>query len=131
MIHLTPLCFGVVGLSTNSRTNLKVMQVPGCDLNLPPHCLSDSLAGEEKSLFEMPKRIFKSSQIVGSCASERGKKKKKSPVREREEERGKSQQEDKEGGQRMCSALRKTAYAGKGRCSSGIKSRLIKLINAK
>ena len=71
MIHLTPLCFGVVGLSTNSRTNLKVMQVPSCDLNLPPHCLSDSPAGEEKSLFEMPKRIFKSSQIVGSCASER------------------------------------------------------------
>jgi hypothetical protein len=41
-----------------------------------PHCLSDSQGGEEKSLFEMPKRIFKSSQIVRSYASERGEKKK-------------------------------------------------------
>ena len=79
-----------------------------------PHCLSDSQGGEEKSLFEMPKRIFKSSQIVGSCASERGKKKKALLGKERK--RGeKSQQEDKEGGQRMCSALWKTGYAGKGR----------------
>lgn len=88
--------------------------MPSCDLNLMPHCLSDSQGGEEKSLFEMPKRIFKSSQIVRSYASERGKKK-KSPVREREDERGKSQQEDKEGGQRVCSVLWKTGYAGKGR----------------
>ena len=78
----------------------------------------------------MPKRIFKSSQIVGSCASERGKKR-KSPVRESEEERGKKSAGRQRGWTEDVQCAVEDRLRWEGPCSFGIKSRLIKLINAR
>ena len=44
-----------------------------------------------------------------------GEKKKKALLGKARKRGERSQQEDKEGGQRMCSVLWKTGYAGKGR----------------